>query len=58
MENVKNEDGIYSYTVTCDASNNTPEIINNGDMAVEVSAAPTRTAENIILTMVANKYSN
>lgn len=58
MENVKNEDGIYSYTVTCDASNNTPEIINNGDMAVEVSAAPTRTAENIILTMVANKYTN
>lgn len=58
MESVKNSDGIYNFSVTCDNTNNTPEIINNGDMAVDVAAAPTRTAENIILTMTANRYTN
>lgn len=50
--------GIYSYTIVCDESNNTPDIINNGDLAVDVSAAPTRTAENIVLTMNVNKYTS
>lgn len=58
MENILNQGGIYNYRVVCDSTNNTAEIINNGDLAVEVSAAPTRTAENIILTMVANKYTD
>lgn len=58
LNTVLNNGGIYNYTVTCDATNNTPDIINNGDLAVDVSASPTRTAENIVLTMVANKYTN
>jgi hypothetical protein len=58
MESIRNQGGIYSYSVVVDASNNTPEIINAGNLAVDVSAAPTRTAEFIVLNMTANKYTN
>ena len=57
MESIKNQGGIYSYQVRCDSSNNTPEIVNAGNLAVDVSAAPTRTAEFIVLNMTANKYT-
>lgn len=58
MESIRNQGGIYSYTVVVDNTNNTPEIVNAGNLAVDVSAAPTRTAEFIVLNMTANKYSN
>lgn len=48
---------IYSFSLVIDKTNNTPEIINNGDSAVDVIAAPTRTAENIILNARASKYT-
>lgn len=58
MSTIQTRGGIYNYTVVCDTSNNTADVINNGELAVDVSAAPTRTAENIVLTMVANKYTS
>ena len=57
LESVKNNGGIYSYTLVCDTSNNTPDVINNGDLVVSIAAAPTRTAENIVVEFTANKYS-
>lgn len=57
MESIRNQGGIYSYTVIVDNTNNTPEIVNAGNLAVDVSAAPTRTAEFIVLNMTANKYT-
>ena len=57
LEKVKNAGGIYSYTLICDTSNNTPDVINNGDLAVSIAAAPTRTAENIVVEFTANKYT-
>lgn len=57
MESIRNQGGIYSYSVVCSAENNTPEIVNAGNLAVDISAAPTRTAEFIVLNMTANKYS-
>jgi hypothetical protein len=57
MESIRNQGGIYSYSVVCSSQNNTPEIVNAGNLAVDVSAAPTRTAEFIVLNMTANKYS-
>lgn len=58
MESIRNQGGIYSYKVVVDNTNNTAEIVNAGNLAVDVSAAPTRTAEFIVLNMTANKYSN
>lgn len=57
MESLKNQGAIYSYVVQCNSANNTEEIVNNGNLAVDVSAAPTRTAEFIVLNMTANKYT-
>jgi phage tail sheath protein FI len=57
MESIRNQGGIYSFVVKCDASNNTPDIVNAGNLAVDISAAPTRTAEFIVLNMTANKYT-
>ena len=57
MESIRNQGGIYSYSVVCSSQNNTPEIVNAGNLAVDVSAAPTRTAEFIVLNMTANKYT-
>lgn len=57
LDGVRKDGGIYSFTLTCDESNNTEEIINNGDLAVDFSAAPTRTAEHIIVSATATRYS-
>lgn len=58
LEGIKNKGGIYSYTLVTDTTVNTPEIINNGDLVVAIAAAPTRTAENIIVEFTANKYTD
>lgn len=57
MENLRTKGAIYSFTIVCDETNNTAEIIDNGDLVCDVAAAPTRTAENIILNAIAQKYS-
>lgn len=57
LEKIKNQGGIYGYSLVCDITNNTPDVINNGDMAVSISASPTRTAENIVVEFTANKYT-
>lgn len=57
LEKIKNAGGIYAYTLVCDTTNNTPDVINNGDLAVSIAAAPTRTAENIVVEFTANKYT-
>lgn len=57
LEGIKNRGGIYSYTLVTDTTVNTPEIINNGDLVVAIAAAPTRTAENIIVEFTANKLT-
>ena len=57
LEGIKNKGGIYNYTLVTDTTVNTPEIINNGDLVVAIGAAPTRTAENIIVEFTANKYT-
>lgn len=58
LENIKNRGGIYSYTLICDDSVNTDEIVNDGEMVARVEAAPTRTAEKIVLEMVANRKNS
>lgn len=57
LEGIKNKGGIYNYTLVTDTTVNTPEIINNGDLVVAIAAAPTRTAENIVVEFTANKYT-
>lgn len=58
MESIRNQGGVYSYSVVCNSTNNNNEIVNAGNLVVDVSAAPTRTAEFIVLNMTANKYNS
>lgn len=58
LESIKAAGGIYNYRLVTDESINTPEIINNGEMAVDVSVQYTRTAEFVTLSMTAEKYTS
>jgi hypothetical protein len=41
--------GIYDYTVVCDTSNNTPNIIQNNELYIDVAIAPTIAVEFIYI---------
>lgn len=58
MESIRNQGGIYSFSCICNSTNNSQEVVNAGNLVVDVSAAPTRTAEFIVLNMTANKYDS
>lgn len=57
LESIKAAGGIYNYRLVTNESINTPEIINNGEMAVACAVQYVRTAEFVTLTMTAEKYS-
>lgn len=42
LENVKNNGGIYAYNVVCDETNNTPEVIDNEMVVLNVDIEPGR----------------
>lgn len=58
MDSLVRQGAIYNYTLVCDSSNNTADIINNGELVVDLAAAPERTAENIVINVTANSYTN
>ncbi len=47
--------GVYGYYVKCDAENNPPEIIANGDLILDVYIDPTLPVKRIHLTAVVNR---
>lgn len=47
MENIKTRRGVYAYNVICDASNNTPAIIDANKMNVDLYVQPVKAAEFI-----------
>lgn len=51
MENVKNNRGVYDYRTICDTSVNTPQIIDNGQLVVELRIKSTRISKEIILNV-------
>lgn len=57
LNSLQSQRAIYNYTLVCDSTNNTEEVVNAGCLVVSVGAAPERIAENIILNMTANKYT-
>ena len=46
----KNNQGCYDYLVVCDERNNTPTVIENNEMKVDIYIKPVRTAEFILVT--------
>jgi len=45
-------DGLYSYDVVCDESNNTPDVIDANQLNVDIYVQPTKTIEFIQFTTV------
>ena len=55
FENVKNNQGMYDYLIVCDARNNTPNVIDNNQLVVDIYIKPTRSAEFILVNFYATR---
>ena len=51
----KNNEGMYDYLIVCDERNNTPQVIDNNEMNVDIYIKPVRTAEFILATFYATR---
>ena len=47
--------GIFDYMIVCDERNNTPERIDRNELWCDIYIKPTRTAEFIVLNLIATK---
>lgn len=55
FERVKGADGLYDYLIVCDERNNTPEVIDNNELIVDIYLKPVRTAEFILVNFYATR---
>lgn len=55
FEVAKQNDGIYDYMIICDERNNTPDVIDNNELKVDIYIKPVRTAEFILINFVATR---
>ena len=53
FERVKADDGLYDFMLVCDDRNNTPEVIDQNELVVDVYLKPVRTAEFILVNFAA-----
>lgn len=51
----KENGGCYDYLIVCDERNNTPEVIDNNELKVDILIKPTRIAEFILCTFTATR---
>lgn len=55
FERVKVSDGLYDYLIVCDERNNTPEVIDNNELVVDIYLKPVKTAEFILVNFYATR---
>jgi len=55
FENAKNTQGIYDYLIICDERNNTPAVIDDNTLVVDIYVKPVRTAEYILCNFYATR---
>ena len=53
----KNTQGVYDYLIVCNNTNNTPDVIDDNTMVVDIYIKPVRTAEFILVNFYATKTS-
>ena len=53
FDSIKVRGGLYDYRIVCDASNNTPEVIDNNELRIAFLLQPVKTAEFIVVDFVA-----
>ena len=55
FENAKNTEGLYDYRIICSELNNTPEVIDNNELKIDIYIQPVRTAEFILVNFYATR---
>lgn len=55
FENAKNTDGMYDYLIVCDERNNTPDVIDQNEMIIDIYIKPVRAAEFILVNFYATR---
>lgn len=53
----KNTQGLYDYLIVCNETNNTPDVIDDNTMIVDIYIKPVRTAEFILVNFYCTKTS-
>jgi len=57
FDNAKNTAGLYDYLLICDERNNTPSVIDDNTLVIDVYIKPVRTAEFILVNFYATRTS-
>jgi len=55
FEFAKNNEGVYDYLIVCDTRNNTPDVIDQNELKVDIYLKPVRTAEFILVNFYATR---
>ena len=55
FENAKNTEGLYDYLIVCDERNNTPDVIDQNELVVDIYLKPVRAAEFILVNFYATR---
>lgn len=55
FDNAKNSGGIYDYMLICDERNNTPAIIDDNSLVIDIYIKPVRTAEFVLVNFYATR---
>ena len=53
----KNSQGVYDYLIVCNNTNNTPDVIDDNSLVVDIYIKPVRTAEFILVNFYCTKTS-
>jgi hypothetical protein len=55
FELAKNTEGLYDYLIVCDERNNTPDVIDRNELAVDIYIKPAKAAEFILVNFIATR---
>ena len=55
LRDIQAKRGLYGFLVVCDASNNTPDVIDNNEFRADIYLKPTKSINYVTLTFVATR---
>jgi len=55
FDRAKNTEGLYDYLLICDERNNTPDVIDQNEMVIDIYIKPVRAAEFILVNFYATR---
>jgi phage tail sheath protein FI len=55
FELAKNTEGLYDYLIVCDERNNTSDVIDRNELAVDIYIKPVKAAEFILVNFIATR---